>query len=239
MDRKKIRFYVGIYLLVMLLAASPVAAQSTPPNDDLHINSAGVQSGELPAPLPDTSSWSNLPDMQLPLVDHETWPENDNSGLKSDIEERVTDVNEQLQGQYEFVIERIYDARSLTNQAQSVVGDPLDSGGEALGFSVQADGDTEITAASAAEQLAGAIRFAMAYMRSLTDIGPLGLDIVFVFIGLAWIVVVNMADMAVRISSWLLSNILKVLTFVFGTLFQVIVWIINIILDIIGILWPF
>jgi hypothetical protein len=243
MDLAKISIYVGsavTALLVGLLLVGPVSAQAPGPNDELHINSAGVASGELPYPLPDPGAGASLPDMTLPNVSHSNWPSSvpSQNDVRDDVEGYVEGVNGVLNDQYSWVLERIYQARTVTNQARSVIGDVDQVGAEEIGFSAASD-EGEISAASIATDLAGAIRWSMAYLRALSNLGPLGLDLAFVFIGLGWIVLVNVMDMAVRLVAWLLGLIFKVVSFVLGTLIDLVIGIINIILKILEIILPF
>jgi hypothetical protein len=158
--------------------------------------------------------------------------------VRDDVEGYVEGVNGVLNDQYSWVLDRIYQARTVTNQARSVIGDVDQVGAEEIGFSAASD-EGEISAASIATDLAGAIRWSMAYLRALSNLGPLGLDLAFVFIGLGWIVLVNVMDMAVRLVAWLLGLIFKVVSFVLGTLIDLVIGIINIILKILEIILPF
>lgn len=239
MDTPKTAIYAGIGLAVALaLWAAPVAAQEPPqaPDGGGRVNTLGVQSGQLPAPLPDMPPGVSLPDLNLPQPNAASWPSTAvvEGVVREDVETVVGNVNGVLTANYGFVLDRIYEARRVTNQVVQVIGSEDEPAGS---FGIMSEGD-EISATSLATDLAGAIRWTMAYMRGISKLGPLGLDLVFVFVGLGWIVLVNLADMAIRLAAWLIGIIGKVIAFAMKIV-EVIFHIIGLILSVIEIIWPF
>lgn len=237
MDTAKIPIYLGI--ATILLSAAPVAAQEP---DDLHRSSPGVVIMQMPAPLPEvggSSAAGNIPDLNLPPVSHNDWPSSagEQADARSDIQGYVEGVNDVLNDNYEFVLERVYQARTITNQARAVIGESGGDSGDMM-FAAAGEGN-ELSATSIATDLAGAIRWSMAYLRGLSNLGPLGLDLAFVFAALGWIVLVNVTEMGVRLVAWLLRTIIGVITWVVNTVIGFFLGIINIILKILDIILPF
>jgi hypothetical protein len=140
-----------------------------------------------------------------------------------------------LNDNYEFILGRIYQARTVTNQARAVIGE---SSGDSGDMMFAAAGEGPLSATSIATDLAAAIRWSMAYLRGLSNLGPLGLDLTFIFVALGWIVLVNVSEMGVRLVAWLLRTIIGVITWVFNTVIGFVLGIINIILKIVDIILP-
>jgi hypothetical protein len=234
MDATKVLIYLGI--AAILLIATPVAAQEP---DDLHRSSPGVVIMQMPAPIPDLagSSSGNIPDLNLPPVSRGSWPSSvpAQEGVRSDVGGYVEGVNNVLNDNYEFILGRIYQARTVTNQARAVIGE---SSGDSGDMMFAAAGEGPLSATSIATDLAAAIRWSMAYLRGLSNLGPLGLDLTFIFVALGWIVLVNVSEMGVRLVAWLLRTIIGVITWVFNTVIGFVLGIINIILKIVDIILP-
>lgn len=223
MDHKTLHVCLGIcFLALLVLPGSPVAAQDPAPNDDLHINSVGITSGELPAPLPRMPDTVDMRNLTLPIVSMENWPSTatNREVVYTIIETRLSDARQTLNQQYVSARTTVAAVRSVTRRITDFVGDPqaaIVSHSESQSFTVTA----------MAQEMGASVTQAVSYARAL---GPLGLDLIFVFIGLGWIMFVNFFGLVIGAIAWfirilgkvldaawkmlmLLSNLLKLLPF--------------------------
>jgi len=224
MDNQKIYRRIGIIGLVNLLLlvwASPVAADP-PINDEWHVNSVEVDSGELPAGLllPSLPSPVTMPRLELPYVTRDDWPTtvDEREAVKLLVRNRVTVFQQSLNNRYTAARVAVNAMRSTTDMISNAVGDPMTT--------VSANtGERSLTVTGMAQEMAQSVEFSLGYARAVAEIGPVGLDLVFAFVGLAWIVFINVMSLLVRLIAWfirMLGRALEAIWKVFMLLIQII-----------------
>lgn len=215
-------------IIAMALVLLPAGALAQEPEPEVEIL-------QMPARLPEMNASSTLPRLNLPDPPS-SYPQNPGI-IKPVIGPQMEGLADGANAQYAWVLDRISEGRELTGRVGALVGEtqPQREGAEfgALGV---AFGSAPVTAHSIAGDLASTIRFAMGYMRAVSNLGPTGLSLVFIFLGLGWIAFVNVADLGVRSIAWLLRTIGAVIIKVFGFVLGVIGWVLNFILSILRML---
>jgi len=179
-----------------------------PPNDDLRINSENViMSGELPAPLPSLPGRISLPDITLPLVDHSQWPDTTTSrnAAWQAINASVADVRTTINEQYSNARSQVAALRSTTQSMRDFIGNPASTVSQGYGQS--------FTVTGMASQMSNSVASALGYVRAVSAIGPMGLDLVVIFIGLGWVLFLNFFE-------WLMMLIVSIIK----TLAGIVVW---------------
>lgn len=191
MDTQKILRNTGI-LIIALLWATPALAD-VPPNDPLHINSAGITSGELPAPLPAMPGKSVLPAMVFQPVDMSALPtmSDERAAVESLTANRISLMRATMQSRYTDMQAAVASVRSVTNNMSNAIGNPTT-------ISVY-DGAQQATVVGMAQRMSQSVSLGLGYARGLSAIGPLGLDVAFVFVGIGWILFVNFMSFAARL----------------------------------------
>lgn len=221
MDDKKVCLVARILIIIaaFLAVTSPVAAQDPAPNDELHINSVGVMSGELPAPLPSMPGRVIMPDLTLPSVNRSAWPTtaDNRQAIQSNIENRLRDVRSAINEQYNAARTTVTAVRSTTQRVKDFVGDPQTS-------VVARSDNRSVTVTGMAQEMSASVTTALGYARAVSNLGPLGLDLVFVFIALGWILFVNFASLAISVIAWFFKMLGKVLE----TIWKVVMMVTNI-----------
>lgn len=181
------------------------------PNDGLHVNTegAGIMSGELPAPLPAMPGAIRMPDVAFPYIDFSTWPtvSDGRAGLATQINQRLYDTRAVINEQYTRARLTLQTVRETTAGIREFVGNPMTS------VSTQSDSRT-VTVNSMASEMAQSVEFSISYLRAVSNLGPLGLDLVFIFIGLGWILFVNLAEWVLRAIIWILKALGSAFAFV-------------------------
>lgn len=113
-------------------------------------------------------------------------------------------------------------SRSLVTTLRARVGSP---NSDVLMVAQDASGAmVSYTAASAAATMRDSIYTSTAYLRGLSNLGGVGLNLTFIILGLGWIAVVNLLDLAVRVAVFLvkvLARLLATLLTLFDLLLQV------------------
>ena len=207
MDTKKVwgnlRVF-GAIIAFCLLATAPVAAD-TPPNDPLHINSAGINSGELPAPLPAMPGEMSLPAVRFPTVDMESLPvlSDERAALQTLTDNRVSVLRATINSRYASVRGSVASVRAVTDNISNAVGDPMS-------LSVY-DGTEHVTVSGMAQRMSQSLEFGFGYARAVSALGPMGLDLVFVFVGFGWVVLVNLIVTVIRLIAALVGFMGKAL----------------------------
>ena len=191
MDTQKVCRNVGIFVLIFL-AAAPVLAD-VPPNDPLHVNSVGITSGELPAPLPSMPGPVALPSVSFPAVDMSELPvmADERAALEVLTKNRVTILRSALQSRYAEAMGAVASVRSVTDNLSNAVGNPAT-------LSVH-DGAQQTTVVGMAQRMSQSVSLGLSYVRAVSALGPMGLDLVFLFVGLGWVLFVNLASFAARL----------------------------------------
>jgi len=230
MDTQKVFRNAGIFIIICL-AATPVLAD-VPPNDPLHINSTGITSGELPAPLPSMPGPVALPAVSFPAVDMSELPvlADERAALQTLTSNRVSVFRGAMQSRYAEMRGSVASMRSFTHNISNAVGNPAT-------LSVY-DGTQRTTVTGMAQRMSQSVSLGLSYARAVSALGPMGLDLVFVFIGIGWIMFVNLVSFLVRLIGAviaLLGNVLDAfwkLVMLLSELFQIAI-------KIFDLFWPF
>jgi len=186
-----------------------VVAGEFPPNDEIHVNSENViMSGELPAPLPDMPDVIVMPDITFPEIDSSDWPDIvvGRDTMFAQTNARLMDVRSALNEQYDDARATLVSVRNTTNELRAFVGDPQTS------VSAQSDARS-VTVTGMAQEMAQSVSSSMGYVRAVSNLGPLGLDLVFIFIGLGWILFMNLVEWVVKIVAWIVRWLWSLLAF--------------------------
>ncbi len=186
----------------------------TLPNEGIYQNSSEVSIAKLGGPLirqpqgfgalavqPELS----LPDVTLPDINpSEEWPElsTGRDGVLSQIHTQIQTVQTTLDGQYSWARARIASFEQTTAALRDFIGSPQSV--------VASDGARQVTVTGMAQEMAQSVAFALGYLRAVGALGPMGLDVVFVFIGLAWMLFVNLMEWLTRAIAWFVRLILRV-----------------------------
>lgn len=215
-------------LIAMIAVVFPAGALAQEPGPQVEIL-------QMPARLPEMSGASALPRLNLPEPPS-SYPQNPGI-IKPVIGRQLEGLADGANAQYAWVLDRIYEGRELTGRVSALVGETQPQReGEQFGAMGIAFGESPITAHSIAGELASTIRFAMGYMRAISNLGPTGLSLVFIFLGLGWVALVNVADLGVRSIAWLLRTIGAMIIKVFGFVLGITGWVLNFILSILRML---
>lgn len=206
MDTQKIRRNLRVLGAVVLAAlwTAPVLAD-TPPNDPLHVNSAFITSGELPAPLPSMPGAIDLPSIAFPGIDMSQLPvlSDERQAVETLVSNRVTVLRATINNRLAETRASIASLRSFTRATSDAIGNPMT-------LSVY-DGTERLTVTGMAQRMAQSVEYGIGYARAVSALGPLGLDLVFVFVGFGWVVLVNLIVMAVRLIAAVIGFIGKAL----------------------------
>jgi hypothetical protein len=100
----------------------------------------------------------------------------------------------------------------LINKARARVGSPLSD------IQARNDTGTEYTAYGVASEMSNSIAFSIAYLRGLSKFGAVGTDLTFVILGLAWIAIVNLIDLIIRVSIVLFRILLRLANLVYNAI---------------------
>lgn len=220
-------------VIIALVVAAPVAAQDGMPPA---YNTAGVQSGELPAPLPRTPGVINMPALELPEIDRSRWPSLVEQRAELDTKGRsaLSGVRSELSQRYSEALAQVDDVRTTVGEWRSFVG-MTEGGMESI---TAQSASRSFTMASVAQEMGASIEFSVGYLRAITGLGPLGLDLAFVFVGLAWVWFVNLSIMAIKLTAYLIRSLFNILDF-FIRLVTAIFSALHALLQAIDIIWPF
>ena len=185
----------------------------------------------LPAVVPEITA-ADLPTVDLsslPGIDTSEWTSTVDSitVARTAVNAVMTEAQDRVTAEISHAAARMGQTRSVINNVRARVGSPLSD--------VQArDGETTYTAYAIASDSVNAIQFSMAYLRGLSRLGGVGLDLTFVFLGLGWVVVVNLLDVSLRAAIALVKFISTVIDGVVN-LVNTVLSLISAIMDIINI----
>jgi hypothetical protein len=230
MDTQKILICA---LFIALAWGAPAAAQESPPPQ---YNTTGVQSAELPAPLPRTPGVIAMPELNLPRIDRASWPSLVAQRTELDAKGRsvLSGVRSDLSQRYSEALGQMAEVRSVTGEWRSFLG--VAEGGE-IAVSTQS-ADQSFTMASVAQQMGSSIEFSVGYLRAITGLGPMGLDLAFVFVALAWVFFVNLSTFAIKLTAWLIRTLFDILAFIISLAIAIFT-VVNAFLKAVDIVWPF
>lgn len=162
----------------------------------------------LPAVVPEITA-ADLPTVDLSGmsgIDTSEWDSTIDSitAARTIVNAVMTDAQDRVTTEISHASARMGQARSVVNNVRARVGSPMTD--------IHArDGETTYTAYSIAYDSVNAIQFSMAYLRGLSRLGGVGLDLTFVFLGLGWVVVVNLLDVSLRAAIALVKVISNVI----------------------------
>jgi hypothetical protein len=201
---------------------------------------ARAQTLEMPGALPQSELIIQLPRSaaeHLPAMRAESLPGYVSEAEQTGVAGFMSEIEGQITTYGVLINSRLGDIQSVTDAARDLVGDPQEAqmiimAGPAEsvsnpGFSEQhvAGEPDEIAVAGASYSLAQAavdlsenMNFAFGYVRAVADIGPIGLDLIFIFLGLGWLVFVKLTTLIMRVTAWLVRMLFRML----GSLIQLI-----------------
>lgn len=148
---------------------------------------------DLPADVPVIEDYS-LPTIYFPEVSSYEWPSalDEIAAAKEHIEDAFVEQRSYLGTQISRASTKMNQVRVFTNKMRGLVGSPLT-------VSVSSDSTDVNSAYTIAVQMSSAIETSISYLRSLSAIGPTGLNLTFIFLGLAWLMILNALDLLVNI----------------------------------------
>jgi hypothetical protein len=177
-----------------------------------------------------------MPALNLPRIDRASWPSLTAQRTELDAKGRsaLSGVRNDLSQRYSEALGQMAEVRSVTGEWRSFLG--VAEGGE-IAVSAQS-ADQSFTIAAAAQQMESSIEFSVGYLRAITGLGPMGLDLAFVFVALAWVFFVNLSTFAIKLTAWLIHTLFEILDVILA-IALVIFHIISTIVSIIKLIWPF
>ena len=192
----------------------------TLPNYGIWQNSPEIEvSIQLLMPLPtqpDTSGLFavmpelSLPELELPEINPSAdWPSltMGREGILAQVESQLFTVRDAARAQYNAAYSEIAEVGETIQSMRDFVGSPQAN-------VIASDGARQVTVVGMAQEMAQSVEFALSYLRALGSLGPFGLDIVFVFIGLGWILFLNLLEWIMLAIAWVVKRIVGVLEFV-------------------------
>ena len=199
---------VGIGVLAALVIVAPVSADETP-------GALGVN--PIPMPLPafpaaiQAIEISELPQFVFPAFDFPVLPtlESEITSVGSSMvaawNASVSETRAGLNSQFSAFNTSMGQVRSTTNVLRYRIGSPLTD--------VQArTGSQNYTSAySMAVDMASSMQLPIMFLRGLSGLGTTGLNLSFVFLGLVWLVVVNLLDVLVDVKVVMVKALVSVL----------------------------
>lgn len=152
----------------------------------------------------------DLPELELPDVNPSAdWPSltMGRQGVLAQVNGHLSSVRESARSQYSAARSEVAEAKATIQELRDFVGDPR--------ASVSAsDGARQVTVTGMAQEMAQSVSFALSYLRAVGSLGPFGLDIVFLFIGLGWMLFLNLLEWLMVVVAWVVKRIMSILGFV-------------------------
>ncbi len=191
----------------------------TLPNHGIWQNSPDVETSfQLLMPLPrspDTSALSfapmlSLPELELPDINPSAdWPSltMGRPGVLAQVQTQLTTARDAARSQYSAARASVAEARETIGAIQTFVGSPQSA-------VVASDGARQVTVVGMAQEMSQSISYSLSWLRAVGSLGPFGLDVVFLFIGLAWILFMNLLEWLMIVIAWLIKRVLAVFAFV-------------------------
>jgi len=223
---------LAVGVLCALLVYAPARADVPPPDNEFRVNSVGINSGELPAPLPTMPDPIDMPNVEYPYVDRSAWPTtvDEREAMKTLVENRVYRLQGALNTQYSRARSSVSAVRETTNAVRNFVGDPM--------AMVSTGAERSVTVGAMAQEMAQSTSFALGYARAVSSLGPLGLDLVFLFVGLGWVIFVNLISMLIQVVAWFIRMMGNALDWIFKVLL-IVIQLIRLVIDLVDLIWPF
>jgi hypothetical protein len=212
MDGKEIRRYARTLLLtaaLLLAVTSSVYADGA----ITVVTSMPVPVPILPAVIPAITA-EDLPEVNtstLPAVDTSEWASSVDA-----IQAARSTLNAVFDSAQDQVTTVLSDASAEMGKARGVINAVRTRVGSPLSDTYARDGSTTYTVYQITYDMTNAIQFSTAYLRGMSRLGGVGLDLTFVVLGLGWMAFVNLLDLL----------IMAVTAFV-RFLFNLIVWVID------------
>ncbi len=194
-----------------------------PPNEGIHLNSPGVRmSAELPMALPDLPQSASFPVVVFPRIDPSQWPSisDGRNAVKSEFMARLNDMRLFLNAGYADVNTALNTVRNSTASIRNFIGNPMN-------VTAQASGGRVTTVTGAAYEMAQSTAVALGYVRAVAAIGPIGVNLVFVFIGLVWILFVNLGEWLLTFMIFIFKSLAGFLRWIFNLIWNVVEFIVN------------
>jgi hypothetical protein len=174
----------------------------------------------------------DMPDVNYPYVDHSAWPTtiDEREAMKTLVANRIYRLQGALDTQYSRARASVSAVRQTTNAVRNLVGDPMNVTGVGA--------ERSVTVGAMAQEMAQSTSFALGYARAVSSIGPLGLDLVFLFVGLGWVIFVNLISMLIQVVAWFVRMMGNALDWIIKVLI-VVIQLIRLVIDLVDLIWPF
>jgi len=199
MDNKKICQYVRTAVFItVLLVISPSSIYAD--GSVTVVTAMPVPVPILPAVVPEITA------NDLPSIDIDALPSLDTSALTEEwsavtdfIESSRSTVNVLLDGMEEQTSNYIADSATAIGKTRGVINGVRARVGSPLSDVYVRNGETTYTAYKIALDMVNSIQFSVAYLRGVSNLGGVGLDLTFILLGLGWMAFVNIVDLLIRI----------------------------------------
>ncbi len=211
MDRSQIRQNAPKAALIVVLGMLLATPASAAPNP-------GVDVAPLPLPVPYLGSPVAVQALQvadIPSLSRQNLPQvsglpsrlgaisaaaNLSNDMLSRAEARLDSTLISASAQIDLSRSLVADLRArLGSPTSSVIAQARDAGGNMISY----------TAYDAAVEMRDSIYTSTAYLRGLSNLGGVGLNLTFIIIGMAWIALVNFLDLVLQISVTLVKFIAR------------------------------
>jgi len=165
----------------------------------------------LPVPLPampaDIQPLTTFPSVVLPSINHATWPSAIDAidTVRATLLNTVNAAESTMQAEFGGVSARIAAVRSPIGQMKALIGAPQTD------ITAQSDTAQYNSLYSMASASTAAMQTSVAYLRGLSGIGTTGLNLTFIFIGLGWLLIVNLLDLLLSVTWSLVRFIVNAL----------------------------
>lgn len=191
---------------MLALIAAPVLAEDEP------AISLPVALPSMPADIP-ALELSDMPAINLPNAYDYTvvgaLPEL--YAARSNIAELYNEARASFTQELSRATAQINRTRVFTQNMRRIVGNPL-------AVDVQSDNTTYTSAYAIASEMSGAIQTSIIYLRGLSSLGATGLNLTFIFVGLAWIMVLKGVELLVSLAIAVRSFFLGVIKWILESL---------------------
>jgi hypothetical protein len=149
----------------------------------------------LPAVIPEITA-ADLPEINasaLPAVDTSEWASSVDAiqAARSTLNTVFDNAQDQVTTVLSNASAEMGKARGVINAIRTRVGSPMAD-------TYARDGEATYTAYQIAYDMTNAIQFSTAYLRGMSRLGGVGLDLTFVVLGLGWMAFVNLLDLLIR-----------------------------------------
>ena len=172
--------------------ALPVAIPALPALPEA-ISAASIRATLPTVVMPEVPELVTLPSLVEPI-----------NAANAELEAWMGARRGELNTEFNRLSTRLARARATSNRAYALVGSPML-------VTVQNHGQTYSSAYQIAEEMSETMSVSFAYLRGLSRMGTMGLDITFVLLGLAWLMILNLLDLWMHVIALMFRPLLWVI----------------------------